>query len=79
MRIFCSNQLRVRWSFDSCARDILADSIPIITVSHRGAARLRGGHLWVYRSDLVLPVEAPGGALVQVCDDRGRRLGIGTL
>jgi 23S rRNA (cytosine1962-C5)-methyltransferase len=75
MRIFCSNQLRVRWSFDSCARDILADSIPIITVSHRGAARLRGGHLWVYRSDLVLPVEAPGGALVQVCDDRGRRLG----
>jgi 23S rRNA (cytosine1962-C5)-methyltransferase len=75
MRIFCSDPLRVRWSFDSCARDILADSIPIITVSHRGAARLRGGHLWVYLSDLVPPADAPGGALVQVCDERGRRLG----
>jgi 23S rRNA (cytosine1962-C5)-methyltransferase len=44
-------------------------------VNHRGAARLRGGHLWVYRSDLVSPVEAPAGALVYVRDERGRRLG----
>ncbi len=55
--------------------DALADSIPIITVNHRGVARLRGGHLWVYRSDLVPPTEAPPGALVQVRDERGRRLG----
>ncbi len=47
----------------------------MITVNHRGAVRLRGGHLWVYRSDLAPPAEAPGGALVQVCDERGRRLG----
>src|SRR5450755_511351 len=46
-----------------------------ITVNHRGAARLRGGHLWVYRSDLVPPTDAPAGALVQVRDERGRRLG----
>jgi 23S rRNA (cytosine1962-C5)-methyltransferase len=55
----------------------LADSSPIpeITVNHRGAARLRGGHLWVYRSDLMPPAEAPAGALVHVRDQRGRKLG----
>jgi 23S rRNA (cytosine1962-C5)-methyltransferase len=55
--------------------DDLANSIPVITVNHRGAARLRGGHLWVYRSDLVPPAEAPLGSLVHVHDERGRRLG----
>ncbi|HEY5176493.1 MAG TPA: class I SAM-dependent rRNA methyltransferase [Terriglobales bacterium] len=44
-------------------------------MNHRGAARLRGGHLWVYRSDLVPPAEAPAGSLVHVRDERGRRLG----
>ncbi|HWJ19877.1 MAG TPA: class I SAM-dependent rRNA methyltransferase [Geobacterales bacterium] len=44
-------------------------------MNHRGAARLRGGHLWVYRSDLVPPAEAPAGSLVHVHDERGRRLG----
>ena len=53
----------------------MADSTPIVTVNTRGAARLRGGHLWVYRSDLVPPAEAPAGALVQVRDERGRKLG----
>jgi len=53
----------------------LADSTPIITVNSRGAARLRGGHLWVYRSDLVPPTEAPAGSLVHVRDERGRKLG----
>ncbi len=44
-------------------------------MNHRGAARLRGGHLWVYRSDLVPPAEAAAGALVHVRDERGRHLG----
>jgi 23S rRNA (cytosine1962-C5)-methyltransferase len=44
-------------------------------VNHRGALRLRGGHLWVYRSDLVPPAEAAAGALVHVRDDRGLHLG----
>lgn len=47
---------------------------PVITVNQRGAARLRGGHLWVYRSDLT-SAEATAGALVQVRDERGKRLG----
>src|SRR5271165_5281217 len=49
--------------------------IPVITVNHRGAARLQGGHLWVYRSDLVPPIDAPAGALVHVRDQRARSLG----
>ncbi len=50
-------------------------SIPVITVNYRGAARLRGGHLWVYRSDLVPPVEASPGALVHLHDQHRRKLG----
>jgi 23S rRNA (cytosine1962-C5)-methyltransferase len=46
-----------------------------ITINHRGAIRLRGGHPWVYRSDLVGVADATPGALVSVCDGRGRRLG----
>ena len=53
----------------------MADPIPAIVVNHRGASRLRGGHLWVYRSDLVPPVEAAAGGLVCVRDQRGRSLG----
>lgn len=49
--------------------------IPIVTVSRRGAARLRSGHLWVYRSDLLPPGETPAGTLVHVRDERGRKLG----
>jgi 23S rRNA (cytosine1962-C5)-methyltransferase len=47
----------------------------LITVNRRGEARLRSGHLWVYRSDLVPPVDTPAGSLVHVRDERGRRLG----
>ena len=46
----------------------------VIVVNQRGAARLRGGHLWVYRSDIAAG-DAPAGALVEVHDERGRRLG----
>jgi 23S rRNA G2069 N7-methylase RlmK/C1962 C5-methylase RlmI len=48
---------------------------PVITVNQRGAARLRAGQVWVYRSDLVPPADAPAGSLVHVRDERGRRLG----
>ena len=46
----------------------------VVTVSQRGATRLRGGHVWVYRSDVVSAEAEPGG-LVRVRDERGRRLG----
>ena len=47
----------------------------VATVNRRGAARLRQGHVWVYRSDLVGEVEADPGALVSVADERGNLLG----
>jgi len=50
-------------------------NLPLITVSPRGAARLRGGHVWVYRSDLANDADAPPGSLVHVRDERGRKLG----
>ncbi len=56
---------------------------PAAAVTRRAADRLRGGHLWVYRSDLeslVPPVgatEIDGGALVTVMDSRGIPLGTG--
>jgi 23S rRNA (cytosine1962-C5)-methyltransferase len=46
-----------------------------VAVNNRGAARLRGGHLWVYRSDVLSSTELQPGSLVRVLDERGRRLG----
>ena len=40
-------------------------------ISSRGVERLRSGHLWVYRSD-ISSVQADGGAVVRLSDDRGR-------
>ena len=48
---------------------------PSIRVSRRGANRLREGHVWVYRSDLLDDKAAPG-ALVRVTDERGKPLGM---
>src|SRR5713101_7917022 len=48
---------------------------PTVKVSRRGAERLRGGHVWVYRSDIVSADAIPPGALVAVADLRGKFLG----
>lgn len=49
---------------------------PPIHLTARGAARLKAGHVWVYRSDIKEPKEklAPG-TLVAVLDEKGRILG----
>jgi 23S rRNA (cytosine1962-C5)-methyltransferase len=39
-----------------------------VTVTKRGADRIRGGHLWIYSSDVVNADEAAGGAIVAVRD-----------
>jgi 23S rRNA (cytosine1962-C5)-methyltransferase len=46
-----------------------------VTVSPRGASRLKDGHVWVYRSDIVSADSAPPGSLVSVVDHRGQPLG----
>src|SRR5437016_10318064 len=44
---------------------------PEVTLSRRGMERLRGGHLWVYRSDLRAPADLRGGEVVRLVDERG--------
>jgi 23S rRNA (cytosine1962-C5)-methyltransferase len=46
-----------------------------VTISPRGVSRLKDGHVWVYRSDIVSANEVPPGALVSVVDHRGQTLG----
>ena len=43
-----------------------------ITLTSKGLARIRSGHLWVYRSDLQAIQRAESGAVVRVVDHRGR-------
>src|SRR4051812_41259075 len=47
--------------------------VSIVTISARGAERLRAGHPWIYRSDIVNADAAPGD-LVRVVSDRQRPL-----
>jgi len=45
-----------------------------VKVSPKGSARLKAGHPWVYRSDVIAD-DVPPGALVRVTDLRGKFLG----
>ncbi len=47
---------------------------PQITVTPRGAARLRSGHPWVYRSDIRSTSDAGPGSVVTVLDQRSKPL-----
>ena len=46
-------------------------SLPAVTISRRGADRIRAGHVWVYRSDIVDGDDAGPGALVIVQEEQG--------
>lgn len=48
---------------------------PLVRISRRGASRLREGHVWVYRSDIVSSDGIAPGATVGVADERGKFLG----
>src|SRR5271165_1471756 len=50
-------------------------SLPAIKISPRGATRLKSGHVWVYRSDIVSADGIPPGSLVTISDPRGKPLG----
>jgi 23S rRNA (cytosine1962-C5)-methyltransferase len=53
-----------------------SDSRVTVTVSPRGASRLKEGHVWVYRSDIVAGEKVPPpGSIVTVADHRGQILG----
>lgn len=50
-------------------------SLPKVEVSPRGATRLKSGHAWVYKSDVVAPADIAPGSLVTITDQRGKALG----
>ncbi len=46
-----------------------------VTITKRGAERVRARHLWVYRSDMSERAGAQAGEIVRVADSRGKALG----
>ena len=48
--------------------------MPSLVISARGEQRIRGGHPWVYRTDIV-DVSATGGDIVDVIGPRNRKIG----
>jgi len=49
--------------------------LPTVKISPRGTTRLKTGHVWVYRSDIVSADGVLPGSLVRVSDHRGKSLG----
>jgi 23S rRNA (cytosine1962-C5)-methyltransferase len=50
-------------------------SLPVVKISRRGTNRLQGGHVWVYRSDIVSANGVAPGTAIGVTDERGKFLG----
>src|SRR3990172_7435404 len=46
-----------------------------VVIRKRGADRIRHGHLWVYRSDIIDSRTTPPGAIAVVRDERGATVG----
>jgi len=53
----------------------LHPALATVKVSPRGATRLKSGHVWVYKSDVLSSNGIPPGSLVTVTDQRGKPLG----
>jgi 23S rRNA (cytosine1962-C5)-methyltransferase len=56
-------------------KKLAAPDSPCTTISRAGALRLRDGHVWVYRSDIVSVEGIQPGSLVSIKDERGKVLG----
>jgi 23S rRNA (cytosine1962-C5)-methyltransferase len=48
----------------------------IVTISKHGIDRIRAGHLWIYRSDIVKAEDIEAGSIVRLVDERNRFLAI---
>jgi 23S rRNA (cytosine1962-C5)-methyltransferase len=46
-----------------------------VTVTKRGADRIRRGHLWIYRSDVLEARDAAGGSIARVQDEHRNFIG----
>jgi 23S rRNA (cytosine1962-C5)-methyltransferase len=49
--------------------------LPVVRISRRGVDRVRTGHPWIYRSDVVDGGAAAAGDLIEIQTERGRPLG----
>src|SRR5436853_6439150 len=49
-------------------------SAPTVKIYKRGADRIKSGHVWVYRSDVLNADGIRPSALVKVADERGKSL-----
>ncbi|MGA8490859.1 MAG: class I SAM-dependent rRNA methyltransferase [Terriglobales bacterium] len=56
-------------------KSIDSHGLSVVQVSRRGANRLKDGHVWVYRSDILAADGVAPGALVAVVDEREKFLG----
>src|SRR6478672_5948320 len=54
---------------------VSVETRPTVKLSSRGSSRLKNGHVWVYRSDIVFSDGVPPGAVVDVANERGKFLG----
>ena len=52
-----------------------SDGSAVVKVSARGVSRLKAGHVWVYRSDVISADGVEPGSLVHVADERGKLYG----
>src|SRR5438445_4344033 len=59
----------------ACYPEAMSSTEDVVTVSARGAARLRGGHPWVYAEDVARAAGGDGGDIVRVVDGREATLG----
>jgi len=50
-------------------------ALPQVRISLRGVNRLKSGHVWIYRSDIMDADGIPAGAAVTVADHRGKSFG----
>src|SRR5438067_13923036 len=48
-----------------------SSNLPVVTISRRGADRIRAGHVWVYRSDVISSEGVLPGAVVLVQEAAG--------
>src|SRR5919202_2585570 len=66
--------LTVRQSYIKMTKATMKNATRVAVLTRRGAARVRSGHPWIYRSDVA---EATGvaGDVVRVVDRAGRFLG----
>src|SRR5579862_5938357 len=48
---------------------------PTVVIGQRGTARLKAGHVWIYRSDVISAEGVAPGSVISVADERGKFLG----